>query len=472
MLSDKNPGTAPRRHLSVVDATCIIVGIVVGAGIFALPPLVAGNTHDAGTMLATWLAGGFLCLCGALVYAELTTAYPSVGGEYTFLRRAFGPTVGFMFVWARATVIQTGAIAATAYIFGIYTARLLNAGPPAPMVCAVAATVVLTVCNVIGLRASKWTQNLLTFAKVGGLLAVIVVGLLVADPQPAGGQAPTAAPTWEGFGFAMIFVLYTFGGWNEAAYVAGELRHRRRNMLWVLAASIALVTALYVVVNLAYLRVLGIGGMAGSKAVAADVVAGPFGQPGAAAVSLLVAVSALGAIDGCIFTGSRAISAMGGDHPLFGLLGRWHRRLGTPANAIAAQSAIAVVLILLPGMGSGFRDVLGSDLEAAVSYTAPVFWMFLLLTGVSLFVLRRKDPDRLRSFRTPLAPVTVSVFCLMSGYMLFRSILYRKLSPVVGLCVLLVGLPVFVVSALWARRGAAQAGAGRRSLKGDGEVEH
>jgi amino acid transporter len=440
---------APRRHLSGFDAVCIIVGIIVGAGIFGLPQLVAAASGSAAAMLGVWVAGGILCLCGALTYAELTTAYPDLGGEYVFLRRAFGPTVGFLFVWSRATVIQTGSIAAVACVFGIYAARLMNLGPPAPMIAAAAAVVVLTACNVIGVRAGKWTQNVLTLAKIGGVLAVAATGLVLARPAPAASPAPEAPGptwTWQGLGFAMIFVLFTFGGWNEAAYVAGELRRRRRTMLGVLLVSIGLVTVLYLGVNVAYLRALGLEGMVKSKAVAAETAAAAFGEAGAAAVSLLVAVSALGAVDGCIFTGSRAICALGGDFPVFGRLGRWHPRFRTPANAILVQSAIAIVLILLPGMGQRLQDLLGSDLEAAVSYTAPVFWAFLLLTGASVFILRYRDPDRERPFRVPLAPLTVGAFCLASGYMLYRSILYRTASPLVGLAVLLAGLPLLAVS--------------------------
>jgi amino acid transporter len=433
------------------------VGIIVGAGIFGLPPLVAGASPSAGAMIGLWAAGGALCLCGALTYAELTTAYPDVGGEYVFLRRAFGPTVGFLFVWSRATVIQTGSIAAVAYVFGLYASRLAHLGPPAPMIGAAAAVVVLTACNALGVRAGKWTQNVLTVAKVGGVVAVAAVGLVLAGPAPAAPpatEAPARAWTWQGLGFAMIFVLFTFGGWNEAAYVAGELRRRRRTMLAVLLASLGLVTALYLGVNLAYLRALGLEGMAESKAVAAETAAAAFGEAGAAAVGVLVAVSALGAVDGCIFTGSRAICALGGDFPVFGRLGRWHPRFGTPVGAMLVQGTIALVLVLLPGMGRRLRDLLGSDLEAAVSYTAPVFWAFLLLTGVSVFVLRRRDPDRRRPLRVPLAPLTVGVFCLTSGYMLYRSILYRTASPLVGLAVLLAGLPVLALSRIGRRARA------------------
>jgi amino acid transporter len=243
----------------------------------------------------------------------------------------------------------------------------------------------------------------------------------------------------------MVFVLYTFGGWNEAAYVAGELRHERRNMLWVLLGSIALITVLYLAINMAYLRVLGVKGMAGSTAVAADTMQQAVGTSGRVAVTVLVAVSALGALDGCIFTGSRAISALGHDYALFRSLGKWHGRFRTPANAMGVQSAIAAVLILLPGLGARASKTFGKGFDTAVEYTAPAFWAFFLLTGISVFVLRVKDRHAPRPFRVPLFPVTVTLFCLMSAWMLYRSLDYKLGGAMVGVCVLLAGVPVYLL---------------------------
>lgn len=440
--------SAPVRHLSPIDAICVVVGIVVGAGIYKTPWLVALNTSTGGMMLLAWAAGGLLCLCGALSYAELATAYPHVGGEYTYLSRAFGATVGFLFVWARAAVIQTGSIAALAYIYGDYAARLLPMGPAGPMLHALIAIVVLTACNALGLRTGKWTQNALTAAKVAGVAAIAFVGLIIARPagaEPAPAAAEAAGPGLAGFSLAMVFVLYTFGGWNEAAYVAGEVRRRRRNMLWVLVGSIVLLTVLYLAVNLAYLRVLGMSGIRSSRVVAADTMRIAVGEGGAAAVSVLVAASALGAVNGCIFTGARALCALADDYPTFGPLGRWHPRLHTPVVAIVVQSAIIVALIVLPRLGEQFRQALGGGFEAAVEYTAPVFWAFLLLTGVAVFVLRARDPAAERTFRVPLMPVTVGLFCLMCGYMLYSSVAYTKAGALVGVGVLLAGVPVYLL---------------------------
>ena len=441
-------GSGPKRHLSLLDATCVVVGIVIGVGIFRSPSLVAAMSGTPTRMVLAWVLGGVLCFCGALTYAELATAYPRVGGEYVYLDRAFGGAVSFLFVWARMTVIQTGTIAATAYVFGDYLARLVPVARAGPLVWALAATVVLTITNLVGLKTGKWTQNVLTALKVVGVAAIAAVGLVCTPAAAPAAAAPAAAadgPGLAGFGLAMIFVLYTFGGWNEAAYVAGELKKPKRNTLWLLVGSIALLTVVYVAVNLAYLRVLGFEAMGKASAVAADAAGAVFGPGGGAAVSVLVAISALGAMNGCIFTGARAICGLGEGHRLFAPLGRWSRRFGTPAAAILVQSAIAVVLILLPSLGGGMRERLGSGFEEAVTYTAPAFWAFFLLTGIAVFVLRVKEPEVERPFRVPLYPVTVVVFCGMCAWMLYRSLDYRAFGAVVGVAVLLVGVPVYLL---------------------------
>jgi len=438
---------APARHLTWIDATSVVIGIVAGSGIFLTPAVVAANCGGPGEMLLAWLFGGFLCFCGALSYAELTTTYPRSGGEYLYLRRAFGARLGFLFVWARATVIHTGSIAAAAYIFGDYAARIVPLGERASLIYAILAATLLSALNFVGLKTGRVTQNVLTGAKIAGLLVIIAAALLVtAGPSAAAQDSSTAPAASTGaFGLAMVFVLYTYGGWSEAAYVAGEVHHVRRDMLRVLAASIAGLIILYVALNLAYLRVLGFDGMRASGAVAADTVFSIAGNTGAIAVSVLIAISALGAVHGCIFTGARNVAALGADFETLRPLGRWSPRFGTPATAIALQGGIAFVLILLPAIGEPSRRALGSGFETAVDYTAPVFWTFLLLTGVSVLVLRRKDSLLERPFRVPLYPLPVILFILMCAYMLYSSLAYTRVGALVGLAVLLAGLPVSVL---------------------------
>jgi len=425
------------------------VAIVVGSLVFLAPKIVAWNTANPMEMMLTWIAGGFFCLCGALCYAELATAYPRIGGEYVYITKAFGRMTGFGFVWARATVIQTGSIAMLAYVFGNYASNELNLGQYGPMIMAIVATAVLTIINVIGLRPEKWIINALTIAKVVGVLAIAAIGL-TASPNVAAASA-TTAPASTGnpgaIGLAMVFVLLTYGGWNEAAYIAGELKGKRRNMLWVLVGSIVLITVIYLLINLAYLRMLGFEGMRHSESLATDAIRNALGgsKGPATAVTILVAISALAAMDGCMFTGSRAICAFGEDYAAFGPLGRWHSKFKTPANALIVQSSVAAVLIVLPSLGGGIGELVGSGFRTAADYTAPVFWTFLLLTGVSLIVLRYKDPDRERPFRVPGYPLTIIIFVGMCGYMLYSAIAYTKTGALIGLGVLLTGLPVYLL---------------------------
>ena len=447
-----SPAVAPARHLSIVDAICVVVGIVVATGVFKSPQLVALNTAGPWTMLAAWALGGLLCLCGSLAYAELAAVCPGVGGEYLYLSRSFGQTVGFMFAWARMTVIQTGAIAALAYVFGDYMTRMMNWGPQGAMYCALGAVSGLTIFNALGVRVSKWAQNALTVAKVLGILGIIVIGLtygkapIVSDGFDVEFFQVTLGRGGGAFGLAMVFVLYTFGGWNEAAYVAGELRGRGRSMLWVLVGGSVLITLLYIGVNVAFLWTLGFEGIGSSGAVAADAVAEVLGERGAMAVSVLVAVSALGAIDGCIFTGSRAVYAWGNDYPAFRALGRWNGQVGAPVVALVAQGVIAIILILLPGMSDALAGKVGRGFSLAVEYTAPVFWAFLLLTGVAVFVFRFRYSRADRPLGSWFGLVMAVVLCVMSAYMLYSSLVYTAIASLVGVGVLLAGLPVYAIA--------------------------
>jgi amino acid transporter len=241
------------------------------------------------------------------------------------------------------------------------------------------------------------------------------------------------------FGMAMVFVLLTYGGWNEAAYVSAELRNVQRNMIRALLISLGLITVLYLLVNWAYLQGLGLGGMSETDAVAAALMRATLGEPGAVALSLLVAVAALSSTNATIFTGARTSFALGRDASLFSVLGVWNDRSDTPANALWVQGAVALALV---GVGAATRQ----GFESMVDYTAPVFWSFFLATGVALFVLRRTEPEAERPFRVPLYPLTPIAFCLASAYMLWSSLAYTGVGALLGAGVLLAGVPL-----LWYR---------------------
>jgi len=435
---------APGPSLRTVDAVAIIVGTVVGAGIFRLPSLVAGTAGSEGAMVAAWVLGGVVSLVGGLCYAELASAYPHPGGDYHFLGRAYGRGLAFLFAWARISVIQTGSIAVLSYVFADYASSLLPLGPLSSPVYAALCVVALTALNVAGVQAGKTTQNLLTSVEVLGLMLVVSAGLLVAPAAPAAGASSGSAA----FGLAMVFVLFTYGGWNEAAYISAEVRGRR-DILRALVVSLALVTVLYVLVNWAYLRGLGLAGMAGSRAVAADLLDRAFGTGGGRLVAVLVVLATLTSVNATIFTGARSAYALGRDFRPFSRLGRWTVGRGTPVNALLVQGAAALALVLL---GAATRK----GVETMVEYTAPVFWLFFLLTGISVFVLRGKDPDTPRPFRVPLYPLTPLVFCATSGYLLWNSLSYHGVGALVGVGVLAVGGVVLMLSR--GREAQAQGG--------------
>lgn len=436
---------APAQVLSLYDCVAIIVGLVIGVGIFRLPSLVAGIAGDETLIILVWLLGGVVSFMGALCYAELSTAYPSTGGEYHFLTRAYGANIGFMFAWARMTVIQTGSLALLAYVFGDYAAQLFPLGESGATIYAVLAVITLTGLNVAGIHQTRNLQKLLASVAVFGLLCVIAAGFIFAGapPVPEAATSPTTAASAFSsavLGSSLIFVLLTYGGWNEAAYVSAEVRGGPNNIVRALLISIGIITMTYVAVNFVYLKVLGVAGVAGSKAVAADVMGAAFGPSGALFISLLILVKALASINVTIFTGARTNYAMGRDFPLFGFLHHWSARGGAPVSALAFQSVIALGLIVF-GSQKG--------VQTAVDYLSPVFWLFFLLTGMALFVLRRCDAAAPRPFRTPLYPVLPALFCLTCAYMLYSSVSYAQAGALAGLAVLALGLPVL----FFARRG-------------------
>jgi APA family basic amino acid/polyamine antiporter len=418
----------PRPVLGLRDAIGLIVGTIVGVGIFRTPSLVAEHAGSISVALIAWVAGGLVSLLGALCYAELASTYPNTGGDYHYLTRAFGWRLGFLFAWARLAVVQTGAIALLAFVLGDYAAEVLRLGSWGSPLCAAAIVVVLTATNIVGVRQGAATQNVLTTLEIAGILLVALAGL-AAEPTTfaalGGGEASSASA----FGLVMVFVLLTYGGWNEAAYLSGELHDPGRTMVRALVWSLALVTGLYVLINWTFLTTLGVAGVAGSKAVAADVVHQALGSGGARLTGALVVVAAVTSINAAIFTGARSSYAVGRDVRALGFLGHWHPITRTPVNALLTQGTVALALVALGGLTRrGF--------ETMVEYTAPVFWLFLFLTGVALLVLRRRDPGRPRPFRVPFYPLTPLAFCATSGYLVYSSLAYTGLGALVGVGVL------------------------------------
>lgn len=435
-------GAVPKPLLSVPDGIVLLCGMVIGVGIFKAPSVVAGATSSAAEFLGAWLLGGLVSLCGALVYAELAARHPDTGGEYAYLSRGLGRGVAFVFAWSRITVIQTGAIALVAFVFGDYASELLRLGAHSSAIYAAIGVVALTALNVAGTLHSKTLQKVLQTLLFIGLIAIGVAGL-----ASGGMPKPTDAGGGGAFGLAMIFVLLTYGGWNEAAYLAGEVRDARRNMTRILVWGIVFISLLYLFVNLGYLAALGQAGMRGSNVVAADVVRVAIGERGAILLALIVCVAALTTMNAAIFTGARTTWALGRDFALFARFGHWRDAGSTPANALLLQGAIALVLVAASASTpDGF--------SAMVAYTSPVFWTFFLLTAVTLFVFRLRG-GAAPSFRVPLYPLIPLAFCAACLFMLYSAIDYVR-NPVFGpkfgdmvlggLVVMLAGIPLYFLA--------------------------
>ncbi|MGZ8273059.1 MAG: APC family permease [Burkholderiaceae bacterium] len=412
---------APRPVLSVFDAVMITVGIVIGAGIFKTPSMVAGVTGSVEWMLIAWVLGGALSLVGALCYAELASTFPSAGGDYHFLSRAYGKDLSFFFAWARVAVITTGSIALLAFVFGDYMSRVLSLGPHSSAIYAALTVVVLTAINLFGLRESTRTQNILTVLEVSGLLLVAVAGVLATAPSfpaaPTPAEASSAIPPM--FGLAMVFVLLTYGGWNEAAYISAEVKGGARSIVRALVLSILVITVIYVAFVLAVLNGLGMEGVKGSKAVGADVMQAAFGPVGAQLIGVIVGIATLTSINATMIVGARTNYALGRDWPVLAFIGQWHGTRHVPVVAFLVQGAIALALIAFGAMQKdGF--------SAMVEFTAPVFWFFFLLTGVGLFVLRFREPHVARPFKVPLYPILPIVFVITCGYLFYSSVTYAQ----------------------------------------------
>jgi basic amino acid/polyamine antiporter, APA family len=435
------PTAAPRRALSLLDTTSIIVGIIIGSAIYQSAPAVAASaagwvrgvavawsggsaalseqrlaTLGVAAMLGVWIVGGVVALVGAMCYAELATAYPEAGGTYVFLSEALGRSVGFAFAWCEFWIVRPGNVGAVAFVLAAYARQMLpeNVGglPQAEWILAALAVSVLAVLNAIGLRAGTRTQNVLTLFKVLGLAAIVVTALTL--PSTAIASRATV-PEAGSLTLALILVMFAYGGWADMSFVAAEVRDPGRNIFRALVLGTGAVATIYVAVNLAFVHALGIGGLAGSQAAAAEVLSLRFGEAGSKAISLLVVVSCLGAINGMLFTGSRVYYALGTHHATFRWLGTWNERGGVPLRSLVLQTLVTLGLIA----GFGLYE---EGFERLVVFTGPFYWGFIALVGVALILLRyRRDPGA-GDYRVPLFPLTPLLFTASSGAMVYAAV--------------------------------------------------
>ena len=441
------PGQEYARRLGLFDATMLVVGGIIGAGIFLNPAVVAQRAPTTGLTIGVWVLGGAVALAGAFVFAELAARKPEAGGGYVYLRDALGPLVGFLYGWTQLLVINSGGIAAVAMTFANYTANLTGASARAIPLLAVGAIAVLSGINLLGIRSGAIVQNILTVLKLAALAALIVVGLLwtpAAPALPALSALPalTALTALTAIGTALIPVLFAYGGWQSTNFVAGEMKEPRRDLPRALLIGVGIVVLVYVLANIVYVRVLGIPGLAASTAPASDVMRGLVGSWGATFIALGIAVSTFGFLNLAILSAPRVYQAMAADGVFFGGAARLSSRSRVPAAAILIQGGWAALLVATKTYGQLLDFVVFGD------------WIFFAAVGGTLFLYRRRGgaggPGAATGgFRCPGYPWVPGFFVAAGIFAVASTVLSNPLNALVGGGIIAAGVPAY----LWWKRG-------------------
>jgi APA family basic amino acid/polyamine antiporter len=427
-MTDVNEATPLARRLGLFDATMIVMGGIIGAGIFRNPSVVARVVHTPAQILLPWLLGGLIALAGAFVYAELADRKPDVGGQYAYIRDAFHPMVAFLYGWTLLLVTQTGGMAAVAMTFGEYFNELTGSGLTT-QVLAVATLLILTVINCFGVRAGSNVQSALMVLKI---LAVAVLVL-------AGAGAPRTAPTGHdvtelsviALAAAMVPVLFAYGGWQTASFVSGEMRAPRRDLPRALLIGVLGVVVLYVAVNVVCLHVLGADGLSATSTPASEVMRRVLGTTGARLIAAGIAVSTVGFLSQGMLTAPRVYFAMARDGVFFRGVGYVNERSQAPVIAIAVQGLWASVIVL------------SGKYEQILNYVVALDAVFFGLTGAALLVLRRRDPRPSGGFRMPGHPWTTLIFVAAFWALAVNTVVENPQSAGVGVLILLAGIPAY-----------------------------
>jgi APA family basic amino acid/polyamine antiporter len=430
------PGTYARR-IGLFSGTMMVVGGIIGSGIFLNPALVAERVRTTELTLLVWVLGGAIALIGALVFAELGARRPVAGGGYVYLRDAYGKLPAFLYAWTLLLVIATGAIAAVAVTFAGYAATLMGYGPAARLPIAVGGILTLSAVNYVGVRPGAITQNIFTLLKLIALAILIGTGLAFIPGAPPSGTLPSLGSNQLtlAFGAALVPVLFAFGGWQQTNFVAEELIDPERNLPRALVAGVIIVIAVYLLANVAYLRTLGVSGLAGSSAPAADAVSSVFGARGRGIIAAGIAVSTFGFLNLVILVSPRVYQAMARDGLFFPSLARLHPRYHTPAAAIVFQAAWAIVLTMTGRYGDLLDYVVFGD------------WIFFAAVASTVFVFRSRERNGQETaslrFRMPGFPILPLAFILAAMYVVLGSVASNPGNAARGTVLILLGVPVF-----------------------------
>ena len=424
-----------RRSITLLQSTALVTGIIIGASIFVQPSMVAGTVKSVAAVYAVWITAGILTLCGALIAAELASAYPRAGGVYDFLKEAFSPGIAFLWGWAMFWTMHTGIVAALAMVFARYAAYFVPTGDTGQRLIAIAAILVLSAANYFGVRQGSFVQTALTIAKVAAIVAIIAVAFMLGPRAPMTGMtehvtAQAGAFDPRLFATALFAALFAFGGWHMVTYAAEETNEPEKTIPRALLIGVIIVTACYVALNAAYFHVLPLSAVAKSTRVAADAANAVLGAGGAAIMSAVVVVSILGSLSGVILAGPRVYMSMARDGLLFRWAGAVHESFRTPYRAIVAQAIWAAVLV---ATGS-YRT-----LVSRVVYTE---WIFFTLMTLGLMRLRSR-PDYAPAYRVWGYPVTPVVFIVSSLYIVVNQIISEPVQSASGMLLVAVGWPIY-----------------------------
>lgn len=421
------------RKLGWLDATMIVVGIVIGSGIFLLPNLIAQDLHSGGAILSAWIVSGVLSYFGALAYAELGAMMPATGGQYVYLREAYGPACAFVCGWTFMLAVLSGGIAFLAVSFSIYSGQFVHLTPAMSKLVSLSLIAVLSAVNYVGVREGAMVQVTFTFLKVTGLLLLIGGAFFSHLAIPA---TPPAVPhgfSLPHFGTAMIACLMAYNGWTYISFVAGEVTQPARNLPRSLTLGMVAVMALYLLANVAYLKVIPIPQIAATARVGAALAERTLGPMGATLVSLTVLISIVGAINGCILTAARIPFAQAQDGLFFRRFGRVHPRFQTPAYAIVVQGLWTAVLVV------------SGSYENLFSYSMVAAWIFYMLSVAAVFVLRRKQPDLARPYRMWGYPYTLGAFMMVSVWFVVNALVTEPGPSFTALGIIATGIPMYLI---------------------------
>ena len=448
MTGAKPSGAEYIRRLGVFDTTMIVIGGIIGAGIFLNPAIVAQRVHTSAFILTTWIIGGAVALIGALCFAELGARRPQAGGGYVYLTEVFGPLPAFLYGWTFLFIINSGGIAAVAVTFARYAVDLFGISTIYIKPLAAALLAALAGVNYFGIRSGSITQNILTVLKLAALAGLIFVGVFLAR---GGAQATAPSETIQGFGvvralgIALIPVLFAYGGWQFANNVASEIVDPERTLPKALGMGISVVVAVYVLANVAYIRALGPAGLASSLAPAADTMRVVVGPVGAALMAVGVIVSTIGFVNTGILSAPRMLQAMSADGLFFRFASRLHPRYRTPAGGIAIQAVWAITLLLSGTYGQLLDYVVFGD------------WIFFGLIVATIFGYRRRDANSPyeppRTYRAPGYPLLPALFVITAAFVVASAIWSNPRNALLGALLIALGVPAFL---FWRRQSRAE----------------